>query len=274
MRIFDDSIESSIIALLRGRQVSGMRLVSELQPKFPTLTKQAVYQILRRLRKEEIVVVFRKQFTLSDIFVDRAIGFFESARQTSALSSEPFLNLKDGDAISYEFKNPYVSDQFWAHAFVVLSQFATVNRPVLVYDPHQWFLVAREESETAALARLSKNGIPGLFLIGNTDPADRYVKKYFDGTTLQYHCKVMNTFANRYYFNVFGDYIIEAWLDAKTADRIDEWYKKTKSVTKETRAELRDIVNMQGKTKMRISRNKKRALKFQSFFTKDFIFAK
>ncbi len=273
MRIFDESLESRIISLLHAHTMEAMEIVAALRKRTPVLTKQAVYQILRRLRKEEIIVLSKKSYVLSDIFIDRAVGFFEAARsaQKKSLRSDSFLNLSDGEYISYHFKNPYFADQFWAHAFSILSQFANKDMPIMVYNPHEWFFIAREASERSTFSIPYKSGIPTLLLIGHTDPLDKDTKKKMENELLQYHMKEMPRLKGNYYVNIFNDYLIEVWLSQKAAVAIDSWYKKTKILTEDARQELQAIINKEERSRMRISRDKKRATRLAKLFKKDFV---
>lgn len=269
MRLFDHSLESTIISLLRPRGMEGTQVIKETRRSFPSVTKQAVYQILRRLRKEEVVVVFKKEYVLSEVFVNKVIDFFEAAKRNLS-KSDPLLNLLDGEYISYHFKNSYITDQFWAHAFIVLSQFCHKGMPVMLYNPHEWFYIARESSERSMFEILDKSGIPALVLVGTTDPLDIVAQKYFQHGLFQYYAKQMSNQKRNYYLNIFNDYFIEVWLNPHVSCAIDEWYRNTKVLNDQAKKELQSIIGREGKTKIRISRNKKRANRLRRLFKKDF----
>lgn len=274
MRIFDDSIEACIINEIKDGGKTAMQIVAILISKNKKVTKQAIYQVLRKLKKEEVVVVFRKRVTLSQLWLDKMITFFESASSiTNKKVREPFLNLTEGDSITYSFKTPYLTDQFWGHAFLLLVATTSANDPVYIYNPHQWFMITRYESELALIKQIESYKKIGIFLIGNQDPIDLYIKKYFSNRNVQYYNKQISLPYN-YYMNIFEDYILEVWLDKKLTKEIDDWYKNNKEINTKNTEELTVIVHKSGRNKMRISRNKKRAFRLKKLFAKDFYISK
>jgi hypothetical protein len=275
MRIFDDSIESLIIDSLRAGKMSGPELVLNIEKKRPKTTKQAVYLAMRTLLKDEVVVHFKKKYSISDLFLDKVIGYFNYPRskERQKLNTEPFLSLSDGDSIAYSFKTPYVTDQFWAHAVALLTSYIPKEIPIIIYDPHEWFIYARFESEKRILNSIISQKKYIFFTIGSTTPADIYAKKYFQAPHVQYFTTTIDLPRN-YYINIFDDYIIEVWLDTTITKNIDEWYIKTKEVNPDEIKKLESIVQSVGRTKMRISRNRKRANRLAKQFTKDFYIPK
>ena len=71
--------------------------------------------------------------------------------------------------------------------------------------------------------------------------------------------------ARNYYLNIFGDYIIEARIDEKVAEKVDELYKTHTKVTDETTKLLTSLLT-QGKTIITITRSKKKADKLKKVF--------
>ncbi len=274
MRLFDNSIEASIINEVRNGHTTAVKILGVLQSQGKKVTKQALYQSLRKLKKEEVIVIFKKQISLSQIWIDRTIAFLESANHLNGGKiREPFLNLTENDSITYSFKTPYLTDQFWAHAFLLLVATTTPKHPVFIYNPHEWFMITRPLSEKALNAQIKTHGKTGLFLVGNISPIEIEVSKYFVDKHIQYH-NSKTPLAENYYFNIFDDYILEVWLDKKIAKDIDAWYQKNTTLTPENKEELVTIVHKKGRNKMRISRNKKRALKLKKIFAKDFYLPK
>ncbi len=275
MRIFDGSIESMVIDILRDGQISGPELVLNINKKRPKTTKQAVYLALRSLLKEEVIVHFKNKYHISDLFLDKVIGYFNYPRskERQKINTEPFLNLSDGDSIAYSFKTPYVTDQFWAHAFALLTSYVPKEIPIVIYNPHEWFIYAHPESEKRVLSSIVSQKKYAFFTIGSNAYADIEAKKYFNNEHLQYFATDTDLPRN-YYLNIFDDYIIEVWLDTIISDHVDAWYEETKSIDKDRSEKLESIVQNNGRTKMRISRNRKRANRLSKQFTKNFYIPK
>jgi hypothetical protein len=74
-----------------------------------------------------------------------------------------------------------------------------------------------------------------------------------------------------FYFNTYGDYIIEVTLDPKTQKSIDDFYKSYTIWNDDAKARLNFIVShMKGRNKLTISRNAKKAEKYKKLFRKYF----
>lgn len=278
MRIFDNSIEALIIDCLREGKMTGPEIVSFVANKRAGATKQAVYLALRALMHDEVVVHFKQSYRISDLFLDKVIGYFDYLKSSDAqkTNSEPFLNLSEGDSISYSFKTPYITDQFWAHAFAVLTSYTPNEIPIVIYNPHEWFIYAHTESEQKVIDAIIKQGKYAFFTIGTKTLADVQAKKYFTNEHTQYFIDDTSktNLARNYYLNIFDDYIIEVWLDGKVTQNIDNWYEVVTEVGQNEIEKLETIVKQPGRTKMRISRNKKRAQRLAKQFTKNFYIPK
>lgn len=268
------SIEEHIISLLQKDSHSAPELLASIQLKRPRTTKQALYAALRKLRSAEIVVIHKMRVSLSSIWVTKMAEFFTLSKHfytKTVTTDEGFLNLEDGDRVTYSFKNPNVTDIFWGHAFDILAEITPTSEPIYIYNPHEWFMLARAESEKPLFKKITNTGKQILVLAGATTFLDKMLIKEFDGTFAQYHPTNELLFDKRnYYLNIFDDFIIEARLDEATAKKIDDFYNKTTVWNSESETQLKKIIASEGKNKLSISRNKKRAdtLKkmFKSYF--------
>ncbi len=263
------SIEEHIISLLQKESHSGPELLASIQTKRPGTTKQALYAALRKLRSAEIVVVHKMRISLSSIWVTKMAEFFTLAKHfytKTTATDEGFLNLEDGDRVTYSFKNPNVTDIFWAHAVDILSEITPTSKPYYLYDPHEWFMLVRE-SEAPLLKRIAATGRQVFILAGGTTFLDKKIIKEFEGTNAQYHPTNELLFDKRnYYLNIFDDFIIEVHLDEATAKKIDDFYNTTTEWNSDTEAILKKIIANEGKNKLTISRNRKKADKLKKMF--------
>jgi hypothetical protein len=260
------TVEEAIIATLAGKAASGAQLLESARGIKKTLTKQALYVVLRRLIAEEVVVKHGTQFSLSNVWLGKMADFFARAQERYGVRTEgvDFLNLQDGDKISYAFKSPHEADRFWGHAFDVLADIT--KEPVYIYNPHEWFILARQESELHLFNTLKDQSRQLWLLVGNSDPIDAYAKRFFDGAYLQYHTLEKPLFERgNYYLNIFGSYIIEASIDPETAKKVDELYKKTQ-VFDESIIPALQVLVAKGKTKLTISKNTRKAVKLKKLF--------
>ena len=264
------TIEESLVAHLAKKGATGEELLDVARTIKKTFTKQALYHTLRQLTEREIIVKHGKQFSLSQLWISRMNDFFAIAGKQYGVderAGNDFLSLSDGDKISYSFKSPVEADRFWAHAFTVLGELLAKKEPLYIYNPHEWFLLARTESEAFLFNELKKRGQKVWLICGGNTALDAYTKKYFDGTILQYYMSTDELFeARNYYLNIFGDYIIEAHINETVAQKVDDFYNTNTKVT-ESMTQILTTLLEEGRTTITITRNKKKAEKLKKLFT-------
>lgn len=261
------SIDEYIINILQKKSLSGTDLLGEIQKTRKTTTKQALYAALRKLKKQEIIIMNNMNISLSSVWVIRMAEFFQTAKYmyTKSVSADDgFLNLADGEKISYSFADAHTADVFWGHAFHLFTEIFPVDRPLYIYNPHQWFVIARAESEKTLIKSISQTGRKMYVLAGSRDSIDIQIASEFNQENIQYHATGDIVFEKRnYYVNTIGDFIIEAYLDEDVTVRVDQFYKNTKTLNETNREQLENLVKNSGKTKLVISRNHKKAAKIQ-----------
>lgn len=270
------SLEYSIITKLQKQSWVIVELIEELRKTQSKLTKQAVYQVIRSLRKSEIVIVTSKKVALSSVWIDRMYEFFATAKNIyegaseKNLSQDNFLSLEDGDQITYLFKNPRTTDIFWGHASNLLRTVMPKDEPLYIYTTHEWPMLVRQETELALMKSSEEDGHPWYFYVPYKDPLDEYVKQFFTRPSM-IHNEAKHYFKENLYINTHGDYLIEVAIDPKTQKSIDDFYKTYSVWNDDAKGRLNFIVShMKGRNKITISRNAKKAAKYKQFFKKYF----
>jgi len=272
------SIENLIFSALQKGPLGTIELIEEIKKQRTGTSKQAVYQELKKLKKKEVIIIYNKKVSLSHVWVSKMAEFFDLARYRYVKTTNPgddFLMLADGDKISYKFKSFEITDMFWGHLFFVLADVVPTENPFFIYNLHEWFFLARYESERNVYDSILKTGRQILLLNGAKDPLDAHVVKEFDGKKSQYYMANEIIFEKQnYYVTTIGDFIIEAWLDAKVSQEIDDLYKTTKVFNEDIKDKLIEIVKKPGKNKLVISRNTRKAEKLKKLFAKYFFIKK
>jgi hypothetical protein len=270
------TIEDIIIGLLQRGPINTLELIKLVREKRPKTTKQGIYLALRNLAKEEIAVLHNKQASLNIRWIKRMRHFFAITEQSYIEDDSGkgnFISLKVGEKVEYSFADSATTDLFWWDALYILSELYTGDEPIYIYNPHEWFLIARKESEVEAIKEITKKHRL-LLTAGNRTPLDKSVSKYFDGNKGQYYMSEKSLFVkSNYYFNIVGDFIIEVWLDKQIAAKIDEVYS-SKLREDDAKTELIKIINGKGRSKLRISRNAKKAEKLKLLTRKYFYIPK
>ncbi len=268
-------IEEFIILVLSKESLSTILLLQKIQNEL-SCTKQGFYKALRNLKKQEIVVIHSKKVSLSYTWVKKQSDFFNSlfykyTNKNNILSAD-FLFLGNKDSITYKFTNVSMADAFWIHALNILNQKIKEDEPMCIYNPHEWFLLVRSESEKALFENMEQVKRKFVVLVDNKMLLDLSVKKYFNFKTNYYYISEKKIFKkNNYYLNLIGDYCIEVWIDKKISNLIDDFYKKTLIFDDQAKNAFKKIIEIKGKNKFVISKNTERSKKFRKIFKKFFI---
>lgn len=269
------TVEESTLFLLQKGSLRTTELLGKIQELRPGTTKQGFYLALRKLKGEETIVLYGKRVSLSHIWIGRMSDYFARAKrayEVTEIPSEDFLQLADGEKISYSFKTPAHTDMFWGHAFGILADITKKEEPICLYNPHEWFMLARHESERILFDEIKEKGKQLFLISGNRDPLDRFITTEFDENLSQYYMSEKPLFEkNNYYLNIFGDFLVEVWLDPHVSNEIDKFYKETTSFDEAAKEKIKKIVEGKGKNKFVISRNHRKAEKLKRIFKKYFL---
>ena len=268
------SVEDHIISNLQNGPLLIVDLIERIQQKRPHTTKQGVYLIIRRLKTEEVVVVHKKTISLSGVWLASMTEFLTLANHNTLRTTSfnnSFLDLKDGERLQYSFKNPILTDAFWSHVFISLVYVSVPEHPILIYNPHEWFLIARTENETSLFQRIYNRGQKLAVLAGHATPLDKAVRVHFNGKDGMYETPTELPFPKtNYYINVIGDFVIEAWLDVNMTEKIETFYIHTSTLDDSAKMQLEQILMHKGRNKFSISHNKRKAdvirRKFKKYF--------
>jgi hypothetical protein len=271
--ILDSSIESQIVTLLQNGTLSATSIVTGVQKVRPNTPKQSVYLALRKLKKKEVIAISGKLVSLHQVWITKMQDFFRRIESQTAESQKiSLLNLQEREYVTYRFNSLLSLDMFWAHAFTLFMGKLSSGDSAFLYNPHQWFLIARKESELSIINEATRREVYWVQLIAGKEALDSSVKKYFNGTYARCHLLGHHVFEKNYYANCFGDFLIEVWLDNRASEEIEKLYLTGKEASVEVVSLLQKIIeNEDYSHKMKITKNSAKASRFKNLFKKYFI---
>lgn len=261
MNPFENTVDSKIIEKLQRGALSSTTLVEQVIGDLG-VSPQAVYKELRKLRRREVVVSHGKIMSLSVLWLKKVASFFAEAQSLYSGESmnEPYLKMEDGDSLVYRFANPDNMDSFWGHAVLVLTGKVNVDDYVYLYNPHEWFLAARPESELEIFRIIHESNKNLIVCVSGNTILDKKLGELLIYNSQQYFASGEHLFKKEnYYINIFNDFIIEVWIDSQTAKKIEKFFQREKEITPHGMDEIQDIISQKGKNKFKISRNRKKA---------------
>lgn len=270
------NLEEYILSYLQKGSYRVSDLIEDIKKYRSKTTKQGVYASLRSLRKSEAVVLHGGFVSLNTVWLDKMSDYFSTALLAytkQGAKTDVVLNLQDGDSVQYFFQDPVVTDAFWSHVFFLLIKITPTTEPVFLYNPHEWFLLARAENEKGLMNQVTDQSRLYLMTVGSKYPLDRYVSKYFDVTKAQYFMSGKKLFLKEnYYLNIVGDYLIEVWFDPVITKKIEEFFKRVKKFTVDKQKELQSIITLRGRSKLKVSRNNKKTVRLKKMLSGAFYF--
>ncbi|MEI6352892.1 MAG: hypothetical protein WCO35_03080 [Candidatus Nomurabacteria bacterium] len=271
-------IEDLLLNILQKGPILISDLIYSLSKERGNTTKQGVYRVLRKLNNEEKIVINKKQVSLNLHFIKKMNNFFSLAQYfyiSDLSNSNDFLWLQDSEKISYYFKNLNLLDAFWSHVFYMLNESINIEEPVFFYMPHNWFYYVRQDTEEVILKDLQEKPRPVYLTIFNNSPLDKDSQISYRKNNIQCNIISKNFFDKKdFYFSVMGDYILETPVDLNIVKDINKFFENTKVFDEKAKLELLSIVSKNGRNKLIISRNKKKAEEYRKILSKDFFIKK
>lgn len=262
--------EEVILHLLAKGPIKSIDLLSFVETRIH-VTKQAFYAALRKLKKEEAIVIYKGTASLNTAWVERMSDWFDTARAAylSDSAASSILGLKERESVSYTFADTKHLDTFWGHTQNILVNETPTTESVYSFDPHYWFYIVRKETERRLIDGIVGKGKQFLMTVGGVMPLDKVLKTEFSDDNRQYHME--RVFDRKdYYVVVIGNYITEVVLDPKMVEEIEKIYTSYTELTEEAVTSLQKLLSVPARHKIKISRNCRKARMIKTKLAKNF----
>lgn len=270
-------LETTIVNILKQKSLTTKELLLNVSSLFKSITIQGIYKAIRELKKTGIVIIQKKQVSLNRFWLEELERFTQVTKNNLSLgkSFNEVLAMQDGDSILYNFKDAVTVDKFWNHILYILFD-NKISYKWFAYASHHWFILAREYDEKTLQEYMNKKGIYYIFTSGSNTPIDKEVRKKLNNKLIKYTTLEKPLFQKRKNYrgivlNVFGDYIIEAQYNRNLTNKIEEFYRTHTKITSEDISVLQKILDHKGKIKLKIEKNKNKALLLQKQLLKNFV---
>lgn len=271
--LFTSEIDEIIVKLLGDALYKTTDLLEVVQKPYP-VSKQGFYDALRRLKKAQIILINKKIVSLNRLWIESLVNFTRGVAQTYEETYQlesKYLNLQPSERVSYSFKSIEEADIFWNHAILLLIKNLDKQIPVTIYNPHQWFIIARYEAESLVWRTLAQEGALVLFLIGGETELDKKTVT----TINKLHSHAIASLGEKEllkktcYINIFGNIIVEMKIPLEIADKIEAWFQTGRDDRLRIQ-ELQKIIQSTARIKFIFSNNPKRAQKLRRQIEKHF----
>ncbi len=266
------SIEDLIVELLAKYPYSeGVELVGHVQKLRPNTVKQGVYKALKTLLGSEVVSKIGGKYFLSRVWMNKISKLFQSKKQ---FTGDAVFELEEGESISYYFPSLLTCDTYWAHVFDLLIEWTPENKPVFVWNPHEWFAIGRKNEEIDIFKQFKTKNKYAFYSIHGKTKLDQLFKKDWTHELVSISMGSPSFGPSNYYLNIFDDLIIEVFIDENLAAKIENFYQNNQELTTENTLFFERLISQKYKIRMKISKNTKKASLLRKKLSKDFYIPK
>lgn len=256
------TIQDYIIELLaKGNQdIQGIETYIK---KFRSITRPAIYDQLRKLRNDGIILKNKTRYFLSREWINSISNLFTSF-------DAPIL--QEGESVSYQFKSLEQADAYWKHVFPLYDSLYE-NMPICIYNKHCFWihLEDRKESEEFHYKSYRKQKRTAYFLVGDNTGFDLSFKKKYQDSFFKINTQKVKGIKDKDNITIIGDIIINSQIPQALLKKIDFIYQDNNINASEKELLINKAVKANKKVNFKIERNNEKAKKLKKIITKDFI---
>lgn len=266
MIFIENRLENKIIEKLSKGSILSPKLIS-IVSRENNVSEQGVYKALSFLIKNEIVTKNKKLVSLNNFWIEKLKSFTNSVSEKYSVDDfNDFFLLEDKEKLVYQFKNTLKLDIHWMHIVLMMMKRFKDN-PLVIYNPHCWFILERTETESEFFKWLEDNKRTTLFLIGGDTKLDRSIKNKIGSENIRVELDREYKFPREKYVSIIGDYIIYTDYGLEFNKKIDDFFDSYSDINEKTITHFKSLLNRNNKSKIIIERNKAKSIKLSKQIT-------
>ncbi|MFH1770687.1 MAG: hypothetical protein ABH828_03960 [archaeon] len=223
------------------------------------VTFQAVRKAILELVEEGVLLKEGKEFLINKKWVIQSKKELDNLYET--LNKEKQTQSVDsisGDVSVFTFSNITKLMAFWQEIIDVwFKDFKKGDPNVNCYQAfHIWEVISHPEKEMQVMVKLKKKGIKSYAITTGTTMLDKSVFKSYKKIGINVGVSSSSsTFDKSYCVGTYGDMIIQTMYPKKFVKKIDDFFKKNKSLEYLDVTELINIVNEPVEVKLTVIKN-------------------
>ncbi len=198
------------------------------------VTKQGVYRVLRKLSREEKIVMYRSVISINLLWLMQLDALISKKAAPKSIIGD-LDKLKEREKISLKVRGLTGIDQVWTDIFLNIEKHVQADVPLYLFNPHNWFTVLREETDMMHVKHLLEERRPVFLTLGSRTPLEKVVKKIVEyGDDIQ--CAFNEHTSLDRYVTVLDDYLFQIRLSKNDTGRIDSIFKNIYRIPEAKRA--------------------------------------
>ena len=218
MHILTGHIEELVLtALLKEGSLTTSELL-ERSFRRHHYTKQGVYRVLRKLKAEEKIVVYKSVVSINNFWRDQLQSLLAAKDPDTSIVGD-VRGLKKGDRLSLKLRGLSTVDQVWSHLFISVEKDLSNRHPLFLYNPHNWTALLREETDRTHAERFEQSQRPTYLVVNSTSKLDKAVTQAMQFKYLEY--SFTTKLRIPFYISVIADYVLQIKLLGEGNAKID-----------------------------------------------------
>lgn len=240
------------------------------------MTLQGFYKMISQLINQLVLVKEGKMVSLNASWIYNLVKFTEKVKKLYLRKEAYSFNilLNEGESKTFTFETVKDMDNFWHHVLFLIVSYYEQNKHsdknAYVYTDHGWFQVIRVDMEKALVRLYQENKMNLYHIIGSDTFLDKYAVKFSDEENCFVTSKFIPTLGKNYYGMVIGDFLIKTKLPNFIYEEMEEFYQKVTNINNFNSEELNKLIIEPAKTKITITKNKKKAQQFRKLIKSNF----
>ena len=250
--------EEIILFLKKEPSLSAKSLLVKIREKTKrAYSLQAVYDQLRFLTKEGVLLKQKNFYSLNRDWLIFMQYFFQEERSNSSLPQEK--------KTIYTCHDLYAVDRIWKNIFYSLP-----SQPLFIYNPEPfWHLLdARKTSEHIFYQEIQKHSQKSYCIVAGTSQHYRHYRDTFKKPSFAIEIQKIPSMKENVHIVVSGDFILSTKIDQKVNEKIRELFLSRK---RDIERELNAVASMKAKHKLIVEHNPQKALMYKKRIARMFM---
>ncbi len=269
MKLFDGGIEEIVLeSLLSIRKISIEELIKRVSQKRGGVTKQGIYRVLRKLKRDGKIVIYKSSVSINALWMEKLRSITKVSSETSMFGD--LSSLKKEEKVVIEARGLVETDALWSEAFINVENKIAPKYPLYLYNPHNWTILAQPEIDRIHADRLRHKQRPIFLSIGGRTLLDKETIQLASREKI--HCSLSSLFKSPHFIAVIGDYVISIKLSREGSALLDEVFREH-ALPKEAAREIK-VVDGKIRAKIFIENDPAEAKGLKKKIARDFFIPK
>ena len=233
MKLFDGGIEEMVLELLLGaRKVSVEELIKRVGQRRGGATKQGVYRVLRKLKRDGKIVIYKSSVSINTLWIEKLRSMTRDLSGSSMFND--LSSLKEEEKVVIEGRGLAETDALWSEAFINIENKISAKYPLYLYNPHNWTILVQPETDRMHADRLRHKQRPIFLSIGGRTALDKETVRL--ASLEKIHCSLSSLFRVPHSIAIIEDYVISVKLSQKGSASLDKVFRECSFPSEAVRA--------------------------------------